>query len=142
MPSYDFYFIDKSKLYQNALVILRTKVNLIFMGRIHLGEFEEIVLLTVGVLYEDAYAVSITKEIIKQSDRSVNVSAVHKSLYRLEKKGMLESKLSDPESKRGGKRKRIFIITPYGKKAIDDSMELRTSLRNQIHELAFKWQIG
>ncbi len=112
------------------------------MSRIHLGEFEEIVLLTVGVLYKDAYAVAITKEIIEQSGRSVNVSAVHKSLYRLEKKGMLDSKLSDPESKRGGKRKRLFIITPFGKKALDDSMELRTSLRNQIHELAFKWQIS
>lgn len=112
------------------------------MGRAYLGEFEELVLLTVGVLFEDAYAVAITKEIIKQSGRSVNVSAVHKSLYRLESKGMLESKLGDPESKRGGKRKRLFSITPFGKKALDESMELRISLRNQIPELAFKWQIG
>lgn len=108
-------------------------------GRTQLGEFEEIVLLTVGVLYEDAYAVAINKEIAKQSGRTVNVSAVHKSLYRLEKKGMLESQLTDPESKRGGKRKRVFSITPFGKKALDEAMELRTSLRNQIHELAFKW---
>ncbi|MEL7006163.1 MAG: helix-turn-helix transcriptional regulator [Bacteroidota bacterium] len=112
------------------------------MERANLGEFEEIVLLTVGVLYQDAYAVAITKEIVKQSGRSVNVSAVHKSLYRLEKKGMLKSELSDPESKRGGKRKRLFSITPFGKRALDDSMELRTRLRNQIPELAFKWQIG
>ncbi len=111
------------------------------MNRINLGEFEEIVLLTVGVLYEDAYAVSITKEIIKQSARSVNVSAVHKSLYRLEKKGMLKSYLGEPESKRGGKRKRLFTITPFGKKALDESMELRMSLRNQIPEIAFKWQL-
>ncbi|MDN5205487.1 helix-turn-helix transcriptional regulator [Fulvivirgaceae bacterium BMA10] len=112
------------------------------MSRIHLGEFEEIVLLTVGVLYDDAYAVAITKEITKQSGRSVNVSAVHKSLYRLEKKGMLDSRLGDPESKRGGKRKRLFSITPFGKKALDESMELRMSLRTQIPELAFKWQMG
>lgn len=112
------------------------------MSRIHIGEFEEIVLLTVGVLYEDAYAVSITKEIIQQSGRSVNVSAVHKSLYRLEKKGMLKSELSDPESKRGGKRKRLFSITPFGKTALDDSMELRMNLRNQIPEMAFKWQMA
>ena len=111
------------------------------MSRVHIGEFEEIVLLTVGVLYEDAYAVSITKEIIQQSGRSVNVSAVHKSLYRLEKKGMLKSELSDPESKRGGKRKRLFSITPFGKTALDDSMELRMNLRNQIPEMAFKWQM-
>ncbi|MEQ8417787.1 MAG: helix-turn-helix transcriptional regulator [Imperialibacter sp.] len=110
------------------------------MQRIYLGEFEELVLLTVGVLYDDAYAVAITKEVEKQSDRSVNVSAVHKSLYRLEKKGMLDSRLGDPESKRGGKRKRLFNITPYGKKALDESMDLRVSLRKQIPELAFKWQ--
>ena len=111
------------------------------MGRTYLGEFEELVLLTVGVLYEDAYAVAITKEITNQSGRSVNVSAVHKSLYRLEEKGMLKSKLGDPESKRGGKRKRLFGITPLGKRALDESMDLRTSLRKQIPEMAFKWQI-
>jgi len=112
------------------------------MNRSNLGEFEEIVLLTVGVLYDDAYAVAITKEIIEQSGRSVNVSAVHKSLYRLESKGMLDSRLSDPESKRGGKRKRLFNITPFGKNALDESMKLRMSLRQQIPELAFKWQVG
>ena len=108
------------------------------MGRTYLGEFEELVLLTVGVLYQDAYAVAITKEIKSQSGRSVNVSAVHKSLYRLEKKGMLKSWLGDPESKRGGKRKRIFAITSYGKTALDESMDLRTKLRKQIPDVAFK----
>lgn len=112
------------------------------MSRAYLGEFEELVLLMVGVLYDDAYAVAITQEIVSQSKRSVNVSAVHKSLYRLEKKGMLESKLGNPESKRGGKRKRLFSITPYGKKALDASMHLRNSLRSQIPEMAFKWQMS
>lgn len=112
------------------------------MGRLHLGEFEELVLLTVGVLYEDAYAVAIAKEIAEQSGRSANVSAVHKSLYRLEEKGMLKSYLGDAVAKRGGKRKRLFAITPVGKKALDDAMELRSRLRNQIPEMAFKWQAG
>lgn len=106
----------------------------------HLGEFEELVLLTVGVLFDDAYAVAVKKEISEQSGRSVAVSAVHKSLYRLEEKGMLKSRLSDPESKRGGKRKRLFNITPYGKKALDESMDLRTQLRKQIPDLAFDWK--
>ncbi len=110
------------------------------MSRANIGEFEEIVLLTVGVLYNDAYAVAITKEIAEQTERSVNVSAVHKSLYRLEKKGMLDSLLSDPVAKRGGKRKRLFTITPFGKKVLDESLEMRMRLRNQIPEIAFKWQ--
>lgn len=109
------------------------------MSRSYLGEFEELVLLTVGVLYKDAYAVAIMKEISEQSGRSVNISAVHKSLYRLEEKGMLKSQLGESEPKRGGKRKRIFSITPTGKKAIDESMELRMKLRKQIPELAFKF---
>ena len=110
------------------------------MKKFQLGEFEEIVLLTVGVLFDDAYAVAITKEIAEQSGRNVNVSAVHKSLYRLEKKGMLSSRLSDPESKRGGKRKRLFNITPFGKTTLDNAMSLRMSLRQQIPDLAFQWK--
>lgn len=108
------------------------------MDRTQLGEFEEIVLLTVGVLYDDAYAVAIAKEITAQSGRSVAVSAVHKSLYRLEDKGFLNSRLGDPESKRGGKRKRLFTISALGKKALDESMDLRLSLRNQIVDPAFQ----
>jgi len=109
------------------------------MGRAQIGEFEELVLLTVGVLYDDAYAVAIAKELEGQSGRVIAVSAVHKSLYRLEEKGMLDSRLSDPESKRGGKRKRLFNITPYGKKVLDESQSLRAKLRNQIPDLAFKF---
>lgn len=109
------------------------------MGRAQIGEFEELVLLTVGVLYDDAYAVAIARELEGQSRRPVAVSAVHKSLYRLADKGMLDSRLGDPESKRGGKRKRLFNITPYGKKVLDESLDLRAKLRNQIPDLAFKF---
>ena len=108
------------------------------MERKYIGEFEELVLLTVGILYKNAYAVAIAAEITKQSGRTVHISSVHKSLYRLEKKGMLSSALGDSESKRGGKRKRIFSITAYGKKAVDESMELRMRLRKQIPDIAFK----
>ncbi|MEM9327822.1 MAG: helix-turn-helix transcriptional regulator [Bacteroidota bacterium] len=109
------------------------------MGRSQIGEFEELVLLTVGVLYDDAYAVAIAKELEKQSGRSIAVSAVHKSLYRLEEKGMLDSRLGDPQAKRGGKRKRLFTISPYGKKAMEESFDLRSRLRNQIPDLALRF---
>ncbi len=108
------------------------------MERSHLGEFEELILLTVGVLYKEPYAVAIAKELARQSNRDVAISAVHKSLYRLEEKGMLTSRLGDAEAKRGGKRKRLFYITAYGKKALDESLTLRMNLRNQIPALAFK----
>lgn len=109
------------------------------MKRTYLGEFEELILLTVGALGDNAYAVAIAEEIEARGGRSVNISAVHKSLYRLEEKGMLESYLSEPEQKRGGKRKRVFALKAYGKKALEESMELRLSLAKKIPDLAFKF---
>ncbi len=107
------------------------------MERKYLGEFEELILLTVGVLYKEAYAIAIAGELESQSQRKVHVSAVHKTLYRLEKKGMLRSELGQAEARRGGKRKRLFFITPYGKRCLDESMALRLKLRNQVSDLAF-----
>lgn len=112
------------------------------MARINIGEFEELILLATGILYADPYAVAIANEIGNQTGRDVNISAVHKSLYRLEEKGMLKSKLSDPEAKRGGKRKRLFFLTPYGKKALDECLEVRSSMYKQIPKMAFKWSIA
>ncbi|MFC2124606.1 PadR family transcriptional regulator [Bacteroidota bacterium] len=102
------------------------------MKRLYLGEFEEIVLLTVGVLYTKAYAVAIKEEIAEQTGRNVNISAVHTALYRLEEKGFLESKLGDAEARRGGKRKRLFTITTLGRKVLVETMELRQKIWAQI----------
>ena len=109
------------------------------MNRIYLGEFEEIVLLTVGVLYNNAYAVAIKQEIEEQTERKVNISAVHTALYRLEKKGFLDSELGKPEARRGGKRKRIFNVTNFGKRALVETMELRQKLWAQIPKPAFNF---
>lgn len=103
-----------------------------------LGEFEEVVLLIVGVLYPDAYGLSIRTEIIEQTGRKVAIGAVHSALNRLEKKGFLTSKLSDATHERGGRRKRLFHITSAGKSALERSLHLRTSLWNKISDLAWK----
>ena len=102
----------------------------------HLGEFEEIVLLTVGILSKEAYAVAVAREIQNQTQRNVNISAVHSTLYRLQSKGLLASALGSPTAKRGGKRKRIFTITSTGRRAMDETMNLRTRLRAQIPDAA------
>ncbi|MDN5205610.1 helix-turn-helix transcriptional regulator [Fulvivirgaceae bacterium BMA10] len=105
----------------------------------NLGEFEEIVLLTVGVLYDNAYSVAICDELQNQTGRSVNISAVHSALYRLESKGYLDSRLGEASATRGGKRKRKFTITSLGKKALDETMDIRLKLRNQIPDIAFNF---
>ena len=83
------------------------------MENIKLGNFEELVLLLVGILFEKAYSVNIVDEYEKQTGKKINISAIHTVLYRLEEKGFLESRLSESTGERGGKRKRLFYLTPY-----------------------------
>ncbi len=103
-----------------------------------LGEFEELVLLVVGVLFPEAYGLNIREEIINQTKRKVAIGAVHSALSRLEEKGFLESELAEDTHERGGRRKRLFKITASGKQALEKNHELRNSLFNQIPEMALK----
>lgn len=103
-----------------------------------LGEFEELVLLIVGVLYPEAYGLSIRQEIASQTGRKAAIGAVHSALNRLEKKGFLKSELAEATHQRGGRRKRLFQITAAGKRALEKSREQRNALWNQIPDLAWK----
>lgn len=103
-----------------------------------LGEFEELILLIVGVLYPEAYGLSIRKEIKAQTDRKAAIGAVHSALNRLEKKGFLTSRLAEATHERGGRRKRLFQITAAGKHALEKSRDQRNALWNQIPDLAWK----
>lgn len=102
------------------------------MKRTYLGEFEEIVLLTVARLGSEAYGVSITHEIIEQTQRAVRLNQVHSSLIRLEEKGMVRSRMGDPTSERGGRRKRMFTITAYGLQTLQDIKQVRSHLWNLL----------
>ncbi|MEO9869329.1 PadR family transcriptional regulator [Ekhidna sp.] len=104
----------------------------------NLGEFEELVLLTVGILYDNAYSVAIQRELNKQTDRKVSISSVHAAVYRLEEKGLLNSRMGEMSSERGGKRKRLFTISQAGKVALETANELRNRMRNQIPKIALE----
>lgn len=108
----------------------------------YLGELEELVLLTVGVLYPEAYGVAVMDEIEKQTGRSLNISAVHAVLTRLEEKGYLKSKMSDPTEERGGRRKRIFLLTAAGKRALEEANEVRNQMFNQIPKIALQFRLA
>lgn len=103
-----------------------------------LGEFEEIVMLTIGVLGENAYSLAIKEEIESRLKRSVSMGALHTGLYRLEQKGYLRSKLGKPTKVRGGKPKRFFVVTSGGQRALKKAMEGRQQLWNDIPEGVFK----
>ncbi|MCE7995344.1 MAG: PadR family transcriptional regulator [Roseivirga sp.] len=106
------------------------------MQRINLGEFEELVLLIVAILHDNAYGVAVMEEIESQTGRKINISAVHSALDRLEKKGFLGSHIGGATKARGGRRKRFFKITVAGKGALDFIREQRNKLHDQIPGLA------
>jgi PadR family transcriptional regulator PadR len=104
----------------------------------NVGEFEELVLLTVATQVSNAYSVGICDELEKVSGRSVKLGVVHAVLNRLEEKGLVKSKLGESTNVRGGKRKRFYSVTNGGKAALIKAKELRDQLWNRIPELIIK----
>ncbi|MEQ8712379.1 MAG: helix-turn-helix transcriptional regulator [Cyclobacteriaceae bacterium] len=102
------------------------------MSKHQLGEFEEIVMLTIGVLNDKAYGLAIKKEIEERLNRSVSMGALHTALYRLEAKGFLTSELGEATKMRGGKPKRFFKVTVHGQKNLQQAMDDRQQLWKDI----------
>lgn len=98
------------------------------MSRIYLGELEELVLLMVALLNDEAYGVTITKELEKQTGREISISAAHSVLHRLEEKGFVKSKMGGASDERGGRRKRLFKITAYGRQTLEDLQNTRNTI--------------
>lgn len=111
------------------------------MKKYQLGEFEEIVMLTVGILYKDAYGVSIKKEIESRLKRKVSVGALQSALRRLEQKGYLKSHEGEVTQERAGRPKRYFTITAYGKKAVEHTKDTRDELWRAIPKVALDLKI-
>lgn len=97
-----------------------------------LGEFEELVLLTVIVLKEDAYGVEIKRELEERLDARLSVGSIQSALKRMEEKGLLTSEFGEATNKRGGKRKRIYTATPYANKVLSELKSIRVDLWNAI----------
>lgn len=105
------------------------------MGKEFLGEFEEIVLTLVAALQDDAYGAAIAEEIETRLKRDVTLSAVHVTLYRLEDKGFIKSRVGGATTERGGRRKRIFTITSAGLAMLRAIKESRLELWNMVPQL-------
>ena len=108
------------------------------MSKHHLGEFEEIVMLTVAILHGSAYGVAIIDEIERRLKRKVSIGAIQTVLRRLEQKGLLRSELGESSAVRGGKRKRFFELTAFGKNALQEVKNQRMGLWSAIPEFLFE----
>jgi PadR family transcriptional regulator, regulatory protein PadR len=112
------------------------------MKKYQLGEFEEVVMLTVGVLYNEAYGVSIKKEIETRLSRKVSVGALQSALKRLEQKGYLKSFDGESTQERAGRPKRYFSITALGKRAMEYTKSTRDDLWRDIPKIAMNLKIA
>lgn len=113
------------------------------MKETKLGDFEETLLLIVGILDEEAYAFKIAAEFKSQLDRLVSIGSVHSTLNRLGEKGFLTSKMGEPTAERGGRRKRIYTITGDGQRALKNSRDIKLSLWSQFPAFAdLKFNVG
>lgn len=98
------------------------------MKKHQLGEFEEVVLLTVGILHGNAYGVTIRQDIEERLNRGVSIGALQTTLRRLEKKGLLDSTHGEATAIRGGRPKLYYNITAEGKRAISHARDTRNAL--------------
>ncbi|MDW3190785.1 MAG: helix-turn-helix transcriptional regulator [Cytophagales bacterium] len=98
----------------------------------NLGEFEELLLLVVMILQEEAYVLRIRDEIHEQVNRSLSMGALHSTLTRLEQKEFLSSDMKGATKDRGGRRKRVYEITAKGQAALNEVKQLRNRLWGQV----------
>lgn len=103
----------------------------------NLGEFEELVLLAVAAMQEEAYSLAITDEINKVTGRNITFGVVHSALNRLENKGFLQSEMGGATKERGGRRKRMFTLSVSGKKALLKTKAQRDEFWSMIPQFIF-----
>jgi len=107
------------------------------MSQHNLGEFEELVLLMVAALHDEAYGVSILENLEEELDKKLNISAIHVALKRMEDKGFVKSRFGGITEDRGGRRKKYYVVTALGKRMLDDQHQLRNSIYKRIPKISF-----
>ena len=108
------------------------------MKKYSLGEFEEIVILTIGILHKEAYGVSIKNEIESRLSRNVSMGALHTALVRLEDKGYIKSFNGEATEERAGRPKKYFQITALGKRAMAYTKDTRDELWRAIPKIVLE----
>lgn len=105
------------------------------MKKTKLGEFEELVLMTVVVLQLEAYGVEIKRELEERLNQTLSVGSIQSALKRMEEKGFLTSEFGEASQKRGGKRKRIYDATPYAHQILKEMKDVRAQLWSAMPQI-------
>lgn len=105
------------------------------MARDLLTDFELMILLAILRVGEQAYGVPVAREIEKTGGRSVVLGAVYTALERLQRNGLVASRMGEPSPERGGRAKRFFSVTPQGLRAVKDTQRSLVALWKGVPEL-------
>ena len=111
------------------------------MKKYQLGEFEEVVMLTIAILYKEAYGVAIKNEIQTRLSRGVSMGAMHSALVRLEDKGYIKSMPGEETEERLGRPRRYYQITALGKRAMEYTKNTRNELWKAIPKVSLDLKI-
>ena len=101
-----------------------------------LSSHDEMLLLAILSLGDNAYGLTIRREVSKATKKEWSIGAIYDPLYRLEKKGYVKSSLTEPTAERGGRSKRVFCLTSRGRKALNEQKTVRENLLRNITERA------
>lgn len=93
-----------------------------------LGALELTVLLAVARLGEDAYGLAVRRDVSARTQRDYSVGAVYATLQRLEDKGFVNSRTTDPLPVRGGRARRLFELTAAGRRALREAQRVAASV--------------
>jgi DNA-binding PadR family transcriptional regulator len=99
--------------------------------RVFLGEFEQLLLLALLRGGGETYGAEIRKSIEERTGRTVSPGAIYTALDRLERRGLVASRLGDPTPQRGGKRKRYYRLEAAGQRLLRDSQRALARMAGQ-----------
>ena len=102
----------------------------------HLGEFEELVLLAVRQLGEDANVIAIRDVLSQAASRSASLGAIYAALDRAQRKGLTDSWLGESLPERGGRARRYYALTEEGETALSESRRVREAMWTVPGEVA------
>ena len=109
--------------------------------RAHLGDFEQMVMIALLRLREEAYGMRVRQEIEQRTGRETSIGAVYATLDRLEDKGFVKSSLGKPTQERGGRAKRTFILTARGSKALESSHDALMRMMDGLQFGGLEWKM-
>jgi PadR family transcriptional regulator PadR len=102
---------------------------------VKLSRNEEFILLSIWKLENNAYGVTIRREFIKATKRTLHYGSLYNTLELLMRKGLVTCWESPPDTKRGGRRKKLYFLTDKGKKALKEAQEVYRSVWQKVPDL-------